>query len=79
MVNIYAVRYRLWVIKMKRFRLLIAVLLLCALNPAYAYVDPGTGLMVLQGLFAAIGFAVAFIKNPVRKLKELFKRIRKKQ
>jgi hypothetical protein len=32
--------------------------------PAYAYIDPGTGLLVLQGLFAVVGAALTFMRKP---------------
>lgn len=44
--------------------------------PAFAYIDPGTGLLMLQGLFAAIGALVIFVKNPIKTLKRLFAKLR---
>ncbi len=56
------------------WRVLMLALLFPA--PAFAYVDPGTGLLLLQGLFAAIGMLVIFIKNPIKTLKRLIARLR---
>lgn len=50
--------------------------LLCLIFPssAYAYVDSGSALLLLQGLFASIGAALVFIKNPWRLIDKLFGR-----
>jgi len=57
-----------------KFLFLIAVLISYT-SPAYAYLDPGTGSMIIQGLIAglaAIMFAcVAFFKNSWYAFKEL--------
>lgn len=37
-------------------------------QPAYAYIDPGTGSMVLQGILAAFMAAALFIKLSWRKI-----------
>jgi len=47
-------------------------------SPAYAYIDPGSGLLLLQGLFAMIGVALAFIKKPWSMLARLFARSKDK-
>lgn len=45
--------------------------------PANAYVDPGTGMLAIQGLIAlAIGI-IAFVRHPIRTLKEWWPRLRK--
>ena len=56
-----------------RFRLLIVL----ALWPvaALAYIDPGSGMLLVQGLIALVGAVVVFIKNPVKTIKQLFNRI----
>ena len=43
-------------------------------SPAYAYIDPGSGLLLLQGLFAAIGAALTFLKKPRQLIAKLFSR-----
>lgn len=45
---------------------------------AFAYVDPGSGMLVWQGLIAAIGAMVVFVRNPVATIKALLARFRKK-
>ena len=37
--------------------------------PAYAYTDPGTGILLIQGFVAAIALIIAFIKNPIKTAK----------
>jgi|LakMenEpi03Aug12_release.lakeMendotaPanAssembly.Ray.scaffolds.fasta_scaffold3477438_1 hypothetical protein len=45
---------------------------------AFAYVDPGTGTLLVQGLIALIGAVVVFVKNPIASIKALVARLRKK-
>ncbi len=64
---------------MKKYQYIIFAFTIFTALPAYAYIDPGTGLLLMQGLFAALGFLVAFVKNPVKKIKDLSKRLRGKK
>ena len=41
--------------------------------PAFAYIDPGSGVLLWQGLIAAIGVGLAFVREPWQKLQELVK------
>ena len=43
-------------------------------SPAYAYIDPGSGLLLLQGLFALIGGVLVSFKKPWQMLARIFKR-----
>jgi hypothetical protein len=44
-------------------------------RPAFAYIDPGTISMVIQGLFAVVfGAATAWVMRPWHMLKSLFRR-----
>jgi hypothetical protein len=45
---------------------------------AHAYVDPGTGMLMWQGLIAAIGAVIVFIRNPITALKRLIARFKRK-
>jgi hypothetical protein len=56
-----------------KYRLLIVL----ALWPvaASAYIDPGSGMLLVQGLIALIGATVVFIKNPIKIIKQLVNRI----
>lgn len=64
---------------MKKYHYIVYAFTIFASLPAYAYIDPGTGLLFMQGLFAALGFLVAFVKNPIKKIKDLSKRLRGKK
>ena len=45
---------------------------------SYAYIDPGTGSIILQGFLASIAFIVAFSKKLKNKIKNFFnKRVKK--
>lgn len=52
-------------------------LVLCLLLPgtAFAYVDPGSGMLLWQGLLAAIGAVIVFVRHPWRALKEFVRRL----
>jgi hypothetical protein len=41
---------------------------------ASAYVDPGSGLLIIQGLLALIGGVIVFVKNPIAAFKRLWAR-----
>ena len=41
-------------------------------SPAYAYLDPGTGSMLLQGLIGGIATAIAFLSIYWQKVKAFF-------
>ncbi|MDH3690783.1 MAG: hypothetical protein OEU36_15150, partial [Gammaproteobacteria bacterium] len=45
------------------------ILTLAATEPAYAYLDPGTGSILLQGLIAAIAAGLVVIKLYWQKVK----------
>jgi len=51
----------------------IACLLLAATTgPAFAYIDPGSGSMILQGIVATLAIGLATIKIYWQKLKSIF-------
>jgi hypothetical protein len=45
---------------------------------AYAYVDPGSGMLLWQGLVALIGAVLIFFRNPIQVIKSWIARIRNK-
>ena len=62
-----------------KHRLLLLTLLVCCLpTPAFAYIDPGSGMLLWQGLIAAIGAVLVFVRSPWQALKRLFERLRRK-
>jgi len=59
-------------------RFVVSLAALCVLmfsaNPAHAYLDPGTGSMLIQGLLAAIAAASVTIGIFWRRLRSFFSR-----
>ena len=47
-------------------------------STAWAYVDPGSGMLLWQGLIAAIGAVLIFLRNPIQVIKSWIDRIRGK-
>lgn len=46
---------------------------------AFAYVDPGSGMLIWQGVLAAVGALIVGVRRPMDALKRLLRRIRGKQ
>ena len=46
-------------------------------SPVYAYLDPGTGSILLQGLIGGIASAIAFLSIYWQKVKEFFSKKKK--
>lgn len=57
-----------------RFLYLVLVFSLVMPNFAYAYIDPGTGSLILQALAAAAFSAIAFCSSLREKIKNFFKK-----
>jgi hypothetical protein len=49
------------------------LIIVCVPFCAFGYTDPGSGMMLIQGLLIFIGMAIAFIKNPIASLKSLWR------
>ena len=45
---------------------------------AFAYVDPGSGMLLWQGLIAAVGAVIVFVRSPIKAIKSLIERFRRK-
>lgn len=58
-------------------RVFVAVLLAFPLT-VMAYVDPGSGMLLWQGLLAAIGAGIIFVRRPWQALKRFVNRLRNK-
>jgi uncharacterized membrane protein YhaH (DUF805 family) len=58
---------------MNRISAVVFVLTLLPLQ-AHAYVDPGTGMLLIQGLIALIGGVIVFVRNPVATVKRWMER-----
>jgi len=50
-------------------------LIVCAVEPAYAYLDPGTGNIILQAVLATVAGALVSLKLYGQKILILFKRM----
>ncbi|RYG90249.1 MAG: hypothetical protein EON59_00150 [Alphaproteobacteria bacterium] len=63
---------------MIRRKLLLVAL---ALSPAsaFAYVDPGSGMLIWQGLLAALGAVIIFVRNPIEQIKRVWRRLRSRE
>jgi hypothetical protein len=53
---------------------LVGLLLLLHVGSADAYIDPGSGMLVIQGLIAAVAGVVAFMKSPIAAIRRLWRR-----
>lgn len=47
-------------------------------SDAFAYIDPGSGMLVWQGAIAAIGAVVIFVRNPLDTIKGWARRFKRK-
>ena len=56
--------------------LIVAILLLLVSSPAYAYLDPGSGSMILQGLLAALAALSAVVAASWTRIRRFFARRR---
>lgn len=50
----------------------LTILLLLVVSPAHAYLDPGTGSMLIQGVIAALAIASAAVAAFWTRLRNLF-------
>ena len=57
----------------------LAIVLLLSSAPAHAYLDPGTGSMLLQGILAGIAAAGAFMSLNYYRLKAFALRLMRKK
>lgn len=61
----------------RRKYLLLALALLPA--SAFAYVDPGSGMLIWQGLLAALGAVIMFVRSPIEQIKRVWRRLRARE
>jgi hypothetical protein len=54
----------------------IVMAILASPVPAYAYVDPSSSLLVLQGVLAALGALLVFVRHPLQTLKRWIAKLR---
>lgn len=64
---------------MKLFQVLkISAIVTLFASPAYAYLDPGSGSMLLQGLLALVAGLFVFAKNPMAAIQMMVSSFRAK-
>ena len=61
---------------MKSHSLLVGILTLSLSPAAFAYVDPGSGMLLWQGLIAAFGAVLVFARSSKASIKKLLDRFR---
>jgi hypothetical protein len=59
-------------------RLLIGIAILLASPSVFAYIDPGSGMLLWQGIIAAVGVVLVFVRNPRQGIKRLLDRLKRK-
>ncbi len=57
---------------------LLSILLICYSSSSYAYLDPGTGSIILQGVIAAVAGAVVTLRLYWYRIKSFFSKSSKK-
>jgi len=57
---------------------LIGLAALFASPSVYAYVDPGSGMLLWQGLIAGVGVVLVFLRSPKQSIKRLLARFKRK-
>lgn len=60
-------------------RNLILLMLLASPLSAFAYVDPGSGMLIWQGVLAALGAVIVAVRKPTEIIKRVWRRLRGKQ
>ena len=63
---------------MKKFYFILVIYFMCLTNYAHAYLDPGTGSIILQALLGAIAAVTSYFVFGWNKVKTFFKKIFKK-
>ena len=64
---------------MKKIFLILLVFNFFIINNAYAYLDPGTGSIILQAILGAIAAGVSYCAFYWNKIKNFFKKLFKKK
>ena len=64
---------------MQKIILALILFFLLWASPSYAYIDPGTGSILLQGLFAGIAAVITTLSLCWSKIKYFFSKLKKNQ
>jgi len=62
---------------MNRNYLILALLMMS--QPAHAYVDPGSGMLAIQGIIALAVAIISFVTHPIQTIKNWWRRIFRKE
>jgi len=60
-------------------RNVILLALLASPLSAFAYVDPGSGMLIWQGVLAVLGAVIVAVRKPKELIKRVWRRLRGKQ
>lgn len=60
-----------------RLKILILLFAIAPLS-AYAYIDPSSSLLFIQGVLALFGAIIVFMKNPIQTIKGWLKKLKEK-
>ena len=64
---------------LKKFYFISVIYFICQTNYAHAYLDPGTGSIILQAILGAIAAGLSYCAFYWNKVKNFFKKIFKKK
>jgi len=56
--------------------LFLLLLMLVFPSTSHAYIDPGSGMIILQGLIAILGGCIVFIRNPKKTIINWIRKVR---
>lgn len=59
--------------------LAVLLLLMTGMTSAHAYIDPGTGMLAIQGLIALVIGVLAFVRHPIRTVRDWVERWRRRK
>jgi uncharacterized membrane protein HdeD (DUF308 family) len=59
--------------------LLVLAALLSATTSAHAYIDPGSGMLAIQGVIALVVGVIAFVRHPLRSFRTWLERWRSRK
>jgi len=63
-----------WENRMRTRRNVLLLALLLWPTSVFAYVDPGSGMLIWQGLLAALGAIIVFLRKPLELIKRALRR-----
>lgn len=64
---------------MKKHKVFIFLVIIGVAQPAAAYVDPGSGMLMWQSMIALVGAVAIFIRHPREGFKKLLSKFKKRK